>query len=55
MLLKLHESENFTVFSNTDDIISAGKRKLISTGISVSWSGLDEENYYLRVAHQYSS
>ena len=38
------------VFSNTNDIISAGKRKLISTGISVSWSGLDEENYYLRVA-----
>ena len=38
------------VFSNTDAIISAGQRKLISTGISVSWSGLDEENYYLRVA-----
>ena len=38
------------IFSNTNDIISAGKRKLISTGISVSWSGLDEENYYLRVA-----
>jgi dUTP pyrophosphatase len=38
------------VFSNINDIISAGKRKLISTGISVSWSGLDEENYYLRVA-----
>ncbi len=38
------------VFSNTDAIISAGQRKLISTGISVSWCGLDEENYYLRVA-----
>jgi dUTP pyrophosphatase len=38
------------IFSNTNDIIGAGKRKLISTGISVSWSGLDEENYYLRVA-----
>jgi len=38
------------IFSDTNDIISAGKRKLISTGISVSWSGLDEENYYLRVA-----
>lgn len=38
------------IFSNTNDIISPGKRKLISTGISVSWSGLDEENYYLRVA-----
>lgn len=38
------------VFSNTDAIISAGQRKLISTGISVSWSGLDEQNYYLRVA-----
>jgi dUTP pyrophosphatase len=38
------------IFSNTNDIISAGKRKLISTGISVSWTGLDEENYYLRVA-----
>ena len=38
------------VFSNTYAIISAGQRKLISTGISVSWCGLDEENYYLRVA-----
>jgi dUTP pyrophosphatase len=38
------------VFSNTDAIISAGQRKLISTGISVSWCGLDAENYYLRVA-----
>jgi len=38
------------VFSNTDAIISTGQRKLISTGISVSWCGLDEENYYLRVA-----
>lgn len=38
------------IYSNKDEIINAGKRKLISSGIAVSWNGIDAENYYLRVA-----
>ncbi len=30
--------------------VPAGTTKLIRTGLSVSWSGVDAENYYLRIA-----
>jgi len=38
------------ITSSITTIIPAKTRKLISTGISVSWTGFDEQNYYLRVA-----
>jgi len=38
------------VFSAVDESIPPRTRKLIGTGISVSWKGCDAEHYYLRVA-----
>jgi dUTP pyrophosphatase len=38
------------VFSVLDESIPPRTRKLIGTGISVSWNGNDADNYYLRVA-----
>jgi dUTP pyrophosphatase len=38
------------VRSAVDESIPPRTRKLISTGISVSWKGCDAEHYYLRVA-----
>lgn len=38
------------MFSVVDVTIPPNTRKLVGTGISVSWSGNDAENYYLRVA-----
>lgn len=38
------------VFSVVDESIPPRTRKLIGTGISVSWKGCDAEHYYLRVA-----
>ena len=38
------------LYSCEDIIIPSHKTKAIDTGISVSWSGPDEENYYLRIA-----
>lgn len=38
------------VYSCIDTIIEPGTRKLVSTGIAMSWTGEDEQNYYLRVA-----
>ena len=38
------------LYSCEDIIIPSHKTKAIDTGISVSWSGQDEENYYLRIA-----
>jgi dUTP pyrophosphatase len=31
-------------------VVPAGTTRLVKTGISISWSGLDATNYYLRVA-----
>jgi dUTP pyrophosphatase len=38
------------VFSAIDESIPPRTRKLVGTGISVSWKGCDAEHYYLRVA-----
>ena len=38
------------VFATDDVIIQPNGRSLIGTGITVSWTGPDAENYYLRVA-----
>ena len=38
------------IFSNMETSIPSGSRKLISTGISLSWNGLEAENYYIRIA-----
>lgn len=38
------------VFSKADYSIPPRTRKLIGTGVSISWQGGDAENYYLRVA-----
>jgi dUTP pyrophosphatase len=38
------------IFSAVDESIPPRTRKLIGTGISVSWKGCDAEHYYLRVA-----
>jgi dUTP pyrophosphatase len=38
------------VFSSVDESIPPRTRKLVGTGISVSWKGCDAEHYYLRVA-----
>lgn len=38
------------VFATDDVIIQSNGRSLIGTGITVSWTGPDAENYYLRVA-----
>ena len=38
------------ICSNIDCIVPPNSRKLISTGISISWEGEDAEKYYLRVA-----
>jgi len=38
------------VFATDDVIIPAQSRSLVGTGITVSWTGPDAENYYLRVA-----
>jgi len=38
------------VFSAVDESIPPRTRKLVGTGISVSWKGCDAEHYYLRVA-----
>jgi dUTP pyrophosphatase len=38
------------ITSCVDLIIPSKSRKLVNTGISVSWTGYDEQNYYLRVA-----
>ena len=38
------------ICSNIDCDVEPNSRKLISTGISISWEGNDDKNYYLRVA-----
>jgi dUTP pyrophosphatase len=38
------------VFATDDVIIQPNGRSLVGTGITVSWTGPDAENYYLRVA-----
>jgi dUTP pyrophosphatase len=38
------------VFATDDVIIPVQSRSLVGTGITVSWTGPDAENYYLRVA-----
>jgi dUTP pyrophosphatase len=38
------------VYSSVDCDVLPKSRKLISTGISVSWSGEDSDKYYLRIA-----
>ena len=38
------------VFSSVDESIPPRTRKLVGTGISVSWKGCDAEHYYVRVA-----
>ena len=38
------------IYSAVDLDIPSNTRKLISTGISISWNGDDDKNYYLRIA-----
>jgi dUTP pyrophosphatase len=38
------------LYSSVDMIVPSNSRKLISTGISISWDGEDSKNYYLRIA-----
>jgi len=38
------------IFSNESVEVLPSTRKVISTGISLSWDGEDAENYYLRIA-----
>lgn len=38
------------IYSNTEIVIPNGTRKLISTGISLSWNGPEAEHYYIRIA-----
>jgi dUTP pyrophosphatase len=38
------------VFATDDVIIQPNSRSLVGSGITVSWTGPDAENYYLRVA-----
>jgi dUTP pyrophosphatase len=38
------------ITNNNKIIVHSGQTKLIKTGLSVSWTGNDAENYYLRVA-----
>lgn len=38
------------IYSAIDIDVLPNTRKLISTGISISWNGEDSKNYYLRIA-----
>jgi dUTP pyrophosphatase len=38
------------IFSSVDETILPLSRKLISTGISLTWTGYDSTNYYMRIA-----
>lgn len=44
------EAAGMDICSNVDICIPPKTTQLVKTGISVSWSGLDSDNYYLRIA-----
>ena len=43
-------SAGMDLYSSEDKVIPAHSTILVSTGISVSWSGDDAQHYYLRIA-----
>ena len=44
------QAAGLDICSSEDYVVAPRTRIVVSTGLSVSWSGVDEENYYLRVA-----